>query len=160
MYLGQRKANNPLYQLAQINVARMVGINIDDPIMKEFADNLDKVNGLAEMSEGFVWRLKDDTNNASNFNPYHDEQVIINLSVWRDVESLEHFTYKTLHTDFLKRRKEWFQKHGEVHHAMWWIREREYPRVEQSIARLKFIQKNGSTSKAFNFKEPYPMPQK
>ena len=45
------------YQIAEINVARMKGININDPIMKEFVDNLDKVNALAESSPGFVWRL-------------------------------------------------------------------------------------------------------
>ena len=56
------------YQLAQINVARMIGVNLEDPIMKEFVDNLDSVNELAENSSGFIWRLKDDSNNASNFN--------------------------------------------------------------------------------------------
>ena len=65
------------YQLAEINVARMKGVNIDDPIMKEFVDNLDRVNTLAENSKGFVWRLKDDNNNATSLNPYDDEQVII-----------------------------------------------------------------------------------
>ncbi len=69
------------YQIAQINIARMKGVNINDPIMKEFVDNLDRVNALAESSAGFVWRLKDDTNNATNLNPYDDEQVIINVSV-------------------------------------------------------------------------------
>jgi len=92
------------YQLAQINVARMIGVNIDDPIMKEFVDNLNRVNELAENSPGFIWRLKDDSNNASNFNPFIDEQVIINISVWKDIESLENFTYKTFHTDFLKKK--------------------------------------------------------
>ena len=62
------------FHLAQINIARMKGVNIDDPIMQEFVDNLDKVNALAERSEGFVWRLKDDSNNATNLNPYDDEQ--------------------------------------------------------------------------------------
>lgn len=41
-----------MYQLAEINVARMIGVNIDDPIMQEFVDNLDSVNLLAESSEG------------------------------------------------------------------------------------------------------------
>ena len=90
------------YQLAQINISRMIGVNINDPIMKEFVDNLDKVNNLAEQSEGFVWRLKDENNDATSFNPYNDEQVIINISVWQSIASLETFVYKTVHTDFLK----------------------------------------------------------
>ena len=61
------------FHLAEINIARMKGVNINDPVMKEFVDNLDKVNAVAESSEGFVWRLKDDSNNATNINPYNDE---------------------------------------------------------------------------------------
>ena len=101
------------YHIAEINVARMKGVNIEDPIMKEFVDNLDRVNNLAENSEGFIWRLKDENNDATSFNPYNDEQVIINVSVWETVESLEKFVYKTFHTDFLKRRKEWFHSYRE-----------------------------------------------
>ncbi len=41
------------FQIAEINIARMKGVNINDPMMKEFVDNLDKVNALAESSEGF-----------------------------------------------------------------------------------------------------------
>ncbi|MEM7552460.1 MAG: DUF3291 domain-containing protein [Bacteroidota bacterium] len=143
------------YQLAEINVARMIGVNIDDPVMKEFVDNLDKVNALAESSEGFIWRLKDDSNNASSFNPYNDEQVIINISVWKDIESLENFTYKTFHTDFLKRRKEWFQKYGKVHFALWWIEEGNYPSVNEAVKRLSYLQDNGPTQKTFNFNRKF-----
>jgi len=58
-----------VYHLAEINVARMKGVNIDDPIMSEFVANLDRVNDLAEKSEGFVWRLKDENNDATSFDP-------------------------------------------------------------------------------------------
>jgi len=54
----------------------MKGVNINDPIMQEFVENLEQVNKLAESSEGFVWRLKDENNDATSFNPYNDEQVI------------------------------------------------------------------------------------
>ena len=57
------KDKENVFQLAEINVARMKGVNINDPIMKEFVDNLDRVNNLAETSKGFVWRLKDESNN-------------------------------------------------------------------------------------------------
>lgn len=144
-----------MHQLAQINVARMIGVNIDDPIMKEFVDNLDRVNELAESSPGFVWRLKDESNNASNFNPYNDEQIIINISVWEDVESLEQFTYQTFHTDFLKRRKEWFTKYGQAHFALWWIKENQFPSIDQAVERLEHLQKNGSSEYAFNFKQRF-----
>ena len=90
------------YHLAEINIAKMKGITINDPIMKEFVDNKGLVNKLAEYSEGFVWRLKDDSSNATNLNPYDDEQIIVNVSVWENIETLEHYMYKTFHSEFLK----------------------------------------------------------
>jgi hypothetical protein len=59
----------------------MKGVDINDPIMKEFVENLDAVNQIAEKSEGFVWRLKNENNNATSLNPYNDETIIINVFV-------------------------------------------------------------------------------
>jgi hypothetical protein len=146
------------YQLAEINIGRIKGVNINDPIMKEFVDNLDSVNQLAESSEGFVWRLKDDSNNATNLNPFDDEQVIINISVWESVEALEKFTFKTFHTDFLKRRKEWFQQLGKAYFAMWWIPKGQYPTMEEAIAKLDFLQQNGASEQVFTFREKFDKP--
>jgi hypothetical protein len=146
------------YQLAEINIARMKGVAISDPIMKEFVDNLGKVNEIAEQSEGFVWRLKDEDNNATNLNPYNDEQVIVNVSVWDSIESLEHYMYKTFHSEFLKRRKEWFQSFGQVSTAMWWIKKGEIPDMDQAMEKLDYLQKNGVSEIVFNFKQKYPKP--
>ena len=146
------------HQIAQINIARMIGVNIDDPIMQEFVDNLDSVNELAESSPGFIWRIKDDSNNASSFNPYDDEQIIINISVWEDIESLEQFTYKTFHTDFLRRRREWFQKFGKASFAMWWIKEGDFPTVEEAVEKLAYFQLYGPSVSVFDFKERFSAP--
>ena len=147
-----------IYQLAQINIARMIGLTIEDPVMKEFRDNLDKVNALAESSPGFIWRLKDESNNAASFNPYNDEQVIINLSVWEDVASLEAFTYKTFHSDFVRRRKEWFQKFGKAYYALWWIPEGSFPTVDEAAAKLKQLQSKGPSAEVFTFRDSFEKP--
>jgi hypothetical protein len=154
---GKTKMNH--YQLAQINVTRMKGIDINDPVMKEFAENLDPVNAAAEASEGFVWRLKDDSNNATGLNPYNDEQVIINLSVWESMEALEKFMYKTSHAEFLRRRKEWFGRFGKAHTAMWWIPAGQYPTVQEAVDKLDYLQKNGATEEAFDFRNKFPAPE-
>ena len=44
------------YQLAQLNIAE-IKAPIDSPELKDFVDNLDRINALAESSPGFVWRL-------------------------------------------------------------------------------------------------------
>ncbi len=139
------------YQLAQINIFRMRGMNFPDPVMKEFVDNLTLVNNLAESSEGFVWRLKGDGNNATDLNTYRDEQVIINISVWKSIAHLENYVYKSLHTDFLEIRKEWFQKFGASYYVLWWIEENN-PTVEETIIRLVYLKEQGASEVAFDFK--------
>ena len=137
----------------------MHGVNIDDPIMKEFKDNLDRVNELAESSPGFVWRLKDETDNATQFDPFNDKRMIVNISVWQDVKLLEAFTYKTFHSEFIRRRKEWFQKFGKAYFALWWIPKGEHPSLAQCKAKLELLQKLGPTKESFNFKDRFPHPK-
>lgn len=144
------------FQLAQINVGRIKGVNINDPVMKEFVDNLDMVNELAEKSSGFIWRLKDEHNNATNINPYNDEQVIINLSVWESIEDLENFVYKTFHTDFLRRRKEWFQAYGKAYTAMWWIPAGQFPTIKEATEKLAWLQEHGASEIVFDFRNKFP----
>lgn len=147
------------YHLAEINIAKMKGITINDSIMKEFVDNLDLVNTLAEKSEGFVWRLKDDSSNATNLNPYNDEQIIVNVSVWENMETLEHYIYKTFHSDFLKRRKEWFQKFGKASTAMWWIPAGQVPTLEEAVEKLDYLQQNGPSQLVFDLRNKFPSPE-
>lgn len=147
-----------MFQLAEINIARMKGVNINDPIMQEFVENLERVNSIAEASEGFVWRLKDENNNATSMNPYEDEQVIINVSVWESFETLEHFMYQTFHSEFLKRRKEWFQNFGTAHTAMWWIPAGQFPTMQEAVDQLDYLQKNGASQKVFDFRNKFPAP--
>ena len=72
------------YQLAQLNVAALKA-PIDSPELKDFVDNLDRINALADAAPGFVWRLMGDGNDATALRPL-GEPIIVNMSVWRDVE--------------------------------------------------------------------------
>ena len=47
-----------MYHLAQMNVARMLGVSIEDSMVKEFVDNLNRINQLLETSLGLMWRSK------------------------------------------------------------------------------------------------------
>ena len=147
------------YQLAQINIGRIKGVDMNDPVMKEFVDNLTMVNTIAETSEGFIWRLKDDSDNSTAFNPFNDERIIVNMSVWENIESLETFMYKTTHVEFLKRRREWFHRYGKVYTAMWWIEANQFPSIQQAIENLDYLEKHGPTEKVFDFKKKFPEPK-
>lgn len=51
--------------LAQVNIAKMLA-PLESPVMVDFVNNLDRINALAESSEGFIWRLKEEANNATS----------------------------------------------------------------------------------------------
>ena len=130
----------------------MTGITINDPVMKEFVDQLDAINTLAEQSEGFVWRLKSDEGNATSYNPYHDERIIVNFSVWESADHLKDFVYKSAHTTVMKDRKKWFENFGQPYYVVWNIPAGYIPSLDEAVERLASLQQNGPTDYAFDFK--------
>lgn len=137
--------------LAQLNIAESLA-PLDDPLLKEFVDNLDRINELAEQSQGFIWRLKgDDQNDATEFVLPSFPNAIINMSVWRSPEELRHFVYKTGHVEFLKRKKEWFHKLKHNHVVLWWIEEGHVPSLEEAESKLQLLQNEGESPDAFTF---------
>ena len=147
------------WHIAQLNVATMLGKDINDPIMAEFVVQLDSVNALAEQSNGFVWRLKSDAGNATDYNPYHDERIIVNFSVWENADDLKNFVYKTTHTAVMKDRKKWFENFGKAYYVVWNIPAGYIPLLDEAVGRSAWLQQYGPTEYAFDFKnifEPIP----
>ena len=83
-------------QIAQVNIARMRGA-LDNPVMAGFVARLEEINTLADRSDGFVWRLQGPAGNATYLRPYDDERILFNLSVWRSVEELKAYVYRSAH---------------------------------------------------------------
>jgi hypothetical protein len=54
----------------------------------EFVANLAPVNALADTAPGFVWRLEDESGDATSIRAFDDELLIINMSVWESIEAL------------------------------------------------------------------------
>ena len=138
--------------VAQINVGKIIGTSIDDPVMEKFVAQLEEVNAIADGSKGFVWRLKDENNNAVSLNPFGDEKILINMSVWETIEDLEAYVYSGRHLEVLRKRRDWFVKFGQVFVALWYIQAGHIPTVEEARERLDYLQKNGPTTYAFDFK--------
>ena len=138
-------------KLAEINIG-LLKAPIDHPSTSEFADNLDRINRIAESSPGFIWRLKDESNNATSFNPYNNELIIINISVWQSAEHLKDFVFRSDHTNFLKRKKEWFEKLDPPYMAMWWIENDHMPDALEGKKRLDHLAAHGPSEYAFDFR--------
>jgi hypothetical protein len=84
--------------------------------------------------------------------------TITNLTVWTDVESFRSFVYKSEHSEFLKRRRSWFEPSSESPLAMWWIEAGHRPDLEEGAERLSHLRTHGPTPFAFNFRQTFPPP--
>jgi hypothetical protein len=149
--------NNKLH-LAQINIARLAA-PLDDPSLKEFVGGLDLINALADAAPGFVWRLQTDEGDATGIQAFADDMILVNMSVWEDVESLRAFVYKSQHVGFLRRRKEWFKKFEGIYMALWWSPAGHLPTVEEGKERLAYLEEHGESPHAFTFKKTF-VPEK
>ncbi|MCI4671724.1 MAG: DUF3291 domain-containing protein [Bacteroidia bacterium] len=139
--------NTANYHLAQLNIAELL-YPIDSPQLGEFVANIDRINQIAESDPGFVWRLLEDTDQF--FDP---DMYLVNMSVWRSVEALKAFTYKSSHVDIMRKRKSWFKHMKSNHMVMWWIPAGHIPSLEEAKAKLEYLDKNGPSGDAFTFRE-------
>jgi hypothetical protein len=141
--------------LAVFNIARLVA-PMDDPRIDDFRDNLDPINALADRSPGFVWRLQDESGNATNITPYPDPLVITNMAVWESIDELADFTYRSGHLELLRRRREFFEHAGiDVYMVLWWIPEGHIPSMDEAMARLDHLREHGPTPHAFTFRHRF-----
>jgi hypothetical protein len=142
------------FHIAQLNVARSVA-PLDDARMADFMNSLDEINGLGESSPGFVWRLKSDSGNATDIKLSDNPLFIINLTVWRSIDDLYAFVYRSHHKDYFARRFEWFERYGAPSSVMWWIPAGTVPTPEEAMRRLALLTENGPTPDAFTFKQRF-----
>jgi hypothetical protein len=146
------------YHLAQINVGRFIYAR-EDAANADFMNALDPVNAQADIAPGFIWRLVGDGNDATDLVPDEsDPQLLLNMSVWQDVETLGAFVYRnTDHLAIMRRRKEWFEK-IEIHQALWWVPAGHIPSVTEGMERVAMLREHGPSADAFTFRHPYPAP--
>lgn len=147
----------PSWHLAQINIGRLAAPQ-DDPRIRPFMEALDAINGAAEESPGFVWRMTGEGNDAMDVRYAPDPLLAINMSVWEDAESLFDYVYKSVHTPFMARRKEFFERFEGVYQALWWVEAGHRPTVEEGLSKLWLIERFGPSSQAFTFKKRFPEP--
>ncbi|KPF89240.1 DUF3291 domain-containing protein [Novosphingobium sp. AAP93] len=140
--------------IAQLNVARFRRPKAD-PANQSFMDALDHVNAQADVADGFVWRLvgEGDANDATAIEAVAgDADFIVNLSVWRDVPSLEAFAYRQAdHRSVLARRGEWFEP-MEPSLALWEVPEGHIPSVAEALDKLAELGRDGPSAAVCTFK--------
>jgi len=145
------------YHLAQINIGRLVA-PLDDHKIAEFVAQLGPINALADSTPGFVWRLQSESGNATDIAYNDDPFVIVNMSVWKSVEALREFAYKSNHMKVLRDRAKWFEKAEKPTYCLWWIPVGHVPTVAEGRERLEHYQTHGATQYSFWFSQQFPQP--
>jgi hypothetical protein len=143
--------------LAQVNMAHALA-PLDDPLLAEFMARLDEINALADRSPGFVWRLQSESGNATDIEVSADPRLLINLSLWDSLESLFGYVYRSGHAEVMRRRRDWFERMSGPYVALWWVPAGHRPGVEEALARLEVLKRDGPTPRAFTFKQHFPSP--
>ncbi|MCB4797361.1 DUF3291 domain-containing protein [Neotamlana laminarinivorans] len=141
------------YNLAQVNIAKCLA-PLNDPIMQGFVNNVQKMNAIADQSEGFIWRLQDE-DKSEVAQIFKDPTLIVNISVWKNIDSLFNYTYKTEHANIFKHKNKWFSKIKSNHMAFWYIPENKIPTLQEAKHKLDYLNKNNSTPYAFTFKDKF-----
>lgn len=143
------------FHIAQVNIGR-IKAPLEDPVMAGFVAKLDEINALADRSPGFVWRLQNETGNATYLRPYDDDRILFNMSVWESVEQLKNYVYQTAHAELLRQRQHWFEQFEGVYLALWWVPAGHIPSINEAKKRLAYLEQHGASQYAFTFRKILP----
>lgn len=144
--------------IAQLNLARLKAPK-GDPSSKEFFDNLEIVNAIAERSPGFIWRLVDDAvegggkGDATSIPVTDDPLLIANMSVWETPEALADFVFRTIHARFYRKRADWFERPQRPHMVIWPVAPGHVPTLDEALERLADYETNGPGDSAYGWEQ-------
>lgn len=143
------------WHLAQLNVAQL-RVPLEHPAMIPFVTNLLAVNAEADAAPGFVWRLQDaGSGNATDLRPWGDD-MIVNMSVWTDVEALRQYVFTPGHIEIMRQRRAFFTPMETPYSVLWWVPAGHIPTLEEAKERLDLLTAEGPSPRAFTFRSEHP----
>ena len=81
--------------------------------------------------------------------------MLVNMSVWSDVDALREFVYRSPHAAVMRRRRDWFNRVADAYLVLWWVPCGHEPTISEAIERPSELRRVGPTRRAFTFTEPY-----
>lgn len=150
---------SPPFALAQLNIGRLVA-PLDSEQLSGFVAALEPINALADAAPGFIWRLTgaDGAADATSERFFGETDLLLNMSVWRDLAALNDFVFRGPHVEVMRQRRSWFHLMTEVYTALWWVPIEVRPTIADAEERLLHLREYGPTEYVFNFKNPFPVP--
>ena len=126
--------------------------------MDEFYCRWVEINKLARNSPGFIWRLAEDAEESVLIDGREDRPLLLNLSVWEDLESIYDFVYGEPHLKVMAEGSNWMEPMKEEHYVLWWIPYGQTPDLKEAESRLTLIRQTGPSANAFDFQHRFPPP--
>jgi len=80
------------------------------------------------------------------------------MSVWASLDALADFVMHTEHGDYLRRRREWFERIEQPIVALWWVPAGHVPTTGEAKERLDHLAAHGPSPHAFTFRQAFPPP--
>jgi len=146
-----------MYYIAQANFAQW-NDEVSSDLMKDFTEQAFQIHQLAEKSNGFIWRFLDNEHQKLIDELFGIEKVVFNMTVWESIEDLKEFTFKDVHCEAMKKRRQWFKKLPGTTLALWWVKYDCMPSVNEAKYKLDLINDKGSSSDAFSFNTQFKAP--
>jgi Domain of unknown function (DUF3291) len=146
------------YHLAEINIGKF-RFPLTDERMAGFVNALKPINAIADKTPGFIWRLQDESGDATSIRPFPDDMMAVNFSVWESIEALFQYTYQSDHVKLLRERKQWFEHMTEHYMVLWWVPAGHIPTLTEAKERLDALRRDGPTVYAFTFKKRFEAPE-
>jgi len=142
------------WHVAQLNVARL-RVPLEHPAMIPFVTNLLTINAEADAAPGFVWRLQEPSGDATGLRPW-GEDMIVNMSVWTDVESLRQYVFTPGHIEIMRQRRAFFTPMDTPYAVLWWVPAGHIPTLDEAKERLDLLTAEGPSPRAFTFRSEHP----
>lgn len=148
----------PRYALAQLNIGRLLA-PLESDQLSGFVAALEPINALADAAPGFIWRLTGaDGDDATSERFFGETDLLLNMSVWRDLAALNDFVFRGPHVEVMRQRRSWFFPMTELYTALWWVPADVRPTIADAEERLLHLREHGPTEYVFNFRQPFPAP--
>jgi hypothetical protein len=84
-----------------------------------------------------------------------DEWSPSTLSLWRDPIALMAFTYAGVHSEAMRRARDWFVEPQWPEYVLWWVAADHTPDWAEGVSRLEHLHDFGPNARAFNFRSAF-----
>jgi hypothetical protein len=137
------------YYLVHANLAQLQ-TPLDNPVMVRLTKRQDEIDSLAERMPGFVSQPE-----LSDAGKVYNSEMLLNVSIWEEVELLERFVNNPKHAALLARPEEWLVDDEYPPYVLFWA-PAEVKLTEREIKeRFELLDQNGPSTVAFTIERRF-----